>query len=75
MLTVNAFYNYTPMRLLDGTRGIIPAIDQQGRRLILDHQEIRTTTQTYTLDLNYGLTEGSRSRCPTCAGSTVTSMS
>ncbi len=58
LLTVNAFYNYTPMRLLGGTSGVIPAIDQQGRRLILDHhQETRTITQTYTLDLNYGLTE------------------
>lgn len=58
VLTVNAFYNYTPMRLLSGTSGIIPAADQATRRLILDHhQEIRTITQTYTLDLNYGVTD------------------
>lgn len=54
LLTVNGFYNYTPIRLLEGTNGIIPAINQQERRLILDHhQETRTITQTYTLDLNY----------------------
>jgi hypothetical protein len=58
LLTINGIYNYTPMRLLEGTSGIIPAIDQAGRRLILDHhQETRTITQTYTLDLNYGVTD------------------
>ncbi len=58
LLTVNGFYNYTPMRLLDGTSGVIPAVNQGGRRLILDHhRETRTINQTYTLDLNYGLTE------------------
>ena len=58
LLTVNGIYNYTPMRLLDNTSGVIPAIDQHDRRLILDeHQEIRTITQTYTLNLNYGVTD------------------
>lgn len=58
LLTVNTFYNYTPMRLLDGTNGVIAAVDQVGRRLILDHhQEVRTITQTATFDLNYGLTD------------------
>ena len=58
LLTVNAIYNYTPMRVLDGTNGIIPGIDQTSRQLILDHhQETRTITQIATLDLNYGLTE------------------
>jgi hypothetical protein len=59
LLTVNGFYNYTPqMTLLDGTNGVIPAVDQSRRRLILDHhREIRTITQTYTLDLNYGVTD------------------
>ncbi len=58
LLTINGIYNYTPMRLLEGTSGVIPAIDQAGRRLILDHhQETRTITQTFTLDLNYGVTE------------------
>ena len=28
LLTVNTIYNYTPMRLLDGTSGVIPAVDQ-----------------------------------------------
>ncbi len=58
LLTVNGMYNYTPMRLLEGTSGVIPAVDQSGRRLILDHhQETRTVTQTYTLNLNYGVTD------------------
>lgn len=58
LLTFNTIYNYTPMRLLDGTSGVIPAIDQTDRRLILDHhREIRTITQTVTFDLNYGITD------------------
>lgn len=58
VLTVNGMYNYTPMRLLSGTSGIIPAADQANQRLILDHhQETRTITQTYTLDMNYGITD------------------
>jgi len=59
LLTVNAFYNYTPQgTLLRGTNGIIPAIDVQGKQMILDHhREIRTITQMATLDLNYGLTD------------------
>lgn len=58
MLTINGIYNYAPMRLLSGTNGIIPAADQANQRLILDHhQETRTITQTYTLDMNYGVTD------------------
>lgn len=58
ILTVNAIYNYTPMRVLDGTSGVIPAIEQGSRQLILDHhRETRTITQQATLDLNYGLTD------------------
>lgn len=58
LLTFNTIYNYTPMRLLDGTNGVISAVDQSGRRLILDHhQEIRTITQTINFDLNYGITD------------------
>jgi hypothetical protein len=58
MLTINGIYNYTPMRLLSGTNGIIPAADQEEQRLILDHhKETRTITQTYTLDMNYGVTD------------------
>ena len=58
LLTVNAIYNYTPMRLLGGTDGVIPAVDQATRRMILGHhQETRTITQQSTLDLNYGLTD------------------
>lgn len=58
ILTVNGIYNYTPMRLLSGTSGVIPGIDTNQRQLILDHhQETRTITQMATLDLNYGITE------------------
>ncbi len=58
LLTFNTIYNYTPMRLLDGTSGVIPAIDQTGQRMILDHhREIRSITQTVTFDLNYGITD------------------
>jgi len=58
LLTFNTIYNYTPMRLLDGTNGVISAIDQEGRRLILDHhREVRTITQTMTFDMNYGITD------------------
>jgi hypothetical protein len=58
LLTVNAIYNYTPMRLLGGTDGVIPAVDQATRQMILGHhQETRTITQQATLDLNYGLSD------------------
>ena len=58
LLTVNAFYNYVPMRLPDGTTGVIPHVDQERRRMTLDeHKELSTITQTYTLDLNYGMTD------------------
>ncbi len=58
LLTVNAIYNYTPMRVLDGTNGVIAAVDQADRALILDHhKETRTITQQTTMDLNYGLTD------------------
>ncbi len=59
LLTVNAFYNYTPQgTLLSGTNGVIPAVDLDSRLLILDHhREIRTISQMYTLDLNYGVTD------------------
>ncbi len=58
VLTVNGIYNYTPMRVLEGTNGIIPAADQASQRLILDHhKETRTITQTYTMDMNYGVTD------------------
>jgi hypothetical protein len=58
LLTFNTIYNYTPMRLLDGTTAENPAIDQHDQRMILDHhREIRTITQTATFDLNYGITD------------------
>src|ERR1044071_5859502 len=59
LLTINGFYNYTPQgTLLPGTNGVIPAVDIDNRQLILNHhQEIRTISQMYTLDLNYGVTD------------------
>lgn len=59
LLTVNTFYTYTPQgTLLSGTNGVIPAVDLDNRQLILGHhQEIRTISQMYTLDLNYGVTD------------------
>jgi hypothetical protein len=58
LLTTNVFYTLTPMQLQDGTSGVIPAVNQDSRRLILDHhKEVRTITQTATLDLNYGVTD------------------
>ena len=46
LLTVNGIYNYTPMRLLGGTDGVIPAVDQASRQMILGHhKETRTITQ------------------------------
>ncbi len=59
LLTVNAFYSYTPQgTLLSGTNGVIPAVDLDNRQLILGHhKEVRTITQMYTLDLNYGVTD------------------
>ncbi len=59
LLTVNTFYTYTPQgTLLSGTNGVIPAVDLDNRQLILDHhQEVRTISQMYTLDLNYGVTD------------------
>ncbi|MGH7261235.1 MAG: transporter [Nitrospiraceae bacterium] len=58
LLTVNGIYNYTPMRVQNGISAIIPAVEPANRLMILDHhQEIQTITQTYTLNLNYGVTE------------------
>lgn len=58
LLTMNVYYGLTPQRLLSGTSGVIPAVDQDQRRLILDHhKEVRTITQTATMDLNYGVTD------------------
>ncbi len=58
LLTMNMFYSLTPMSLQKGSTGVIPAVDQDQRQLILNHhQETHTITQTATLDLNYGVTE------------------
>jgi hypothetical protein len=58
LLTMNVFYTLTPMSQQAGTSAVIPAVDQDRRRLILDHhREVRSLTQTATLDLNYGVTD------------------
>lgn len=59
MLTVNLSYNYLNQNeLVDGTNGIIPEIDTDRRRMILNHhKEISTINQAFTLDLNYGVTD------------------
>ncbi|MDE3225139.1 MAG: hypothetical protein KGN30_06970 [Nitrospirota bacterium] len=59
LITANLFYNFTPQgTLLSGTNGVIPSVDTDRRQLILgEHREIRTITQTATLDINYGLTD------------------
>jgi hypothetical protein len=58
LLTMNAIYNYTPMRVIPGTSGIIPGVLTPERQLILDHhQETRTITQSASVDFNYGITE------------------
>lgn len=58
-LIVNGIYTYVPQgTLLNGTTGIIPAVETDSRELILnDHKEQRTISQQVTLDLNYGLTD------------------
>jgi hypothetical protein len=58
LLTVNGIYSYTPMTLPSGSNGIIPEVDQARRRLVPNHHhELSTITQTYTLDMNYGVTD------------------
>jgi hypothetical protein len=58
MLTVNGIYSYTPMSLPTGSTGRIPEVNVQTKRLIPDeHDEVATITNTYTLDLNYGITD------------------
>jgi len=58
ILTVNGIYDYTPMRVIPGTTGIVPGADTTQKQLILaHHEEVRTITQTATIDLNYGITQ------------------
>jgi hypothetical protein len=59
MMTVNLFYNYVNQnQLVEGTSGVIPEIDTDGRLMVLDHhKETSTINQIYTLDLNYGVTD------------------
>jgi hypothetical protein len=56
-LSVGISYAYTITKLQSGTSGLITAVDQENRQLILnEHAEHRTITEITTLDVNYGLT-------------------
>ena len=60
LLTVNAIYNNTPMEAPPGGGGTIPFANQGDQTLTLANlnvNQIKTRTQTATLDMNYGLTE------------------
>ncbi len=60
LLTVNAIYNNTPMEAPPGGGGTIPFANQGAQTLTLANlnvNQIKTRTQTATLDMNYGLTE------------------
>ncbi len=60
LLTVNMIYNYTPSEAPSGEGGGIPFSSQGTRQLILANlnvNQIRTLVRTYTLDMNYGLTD------------------
>lgn len=58
LLTTNFIYSYTPMTLPSGSNGIIAEADQTTRRIIPNHhRELSTITNSYTLDLNYGITD------------------
>jgi hypothetical protein len=58
LLTVNGIYSYTPMTLPSGSSGIIAAAEPTTREIEPNHhRELSTITNSYTLDLNYGLTD------------------
>ena len=58
LLTTNFIYSYTPMTLPGGFTGIIAEADQIQRRIIPNHhRELSTVTNSYTLDMNYGITD------------------
>jgi hypothetical protein len=56
-LAVGLQYAYTISKLDPGTSGLVTAVDQENRQLILnEHFENRTITEITTLDISYGLT-------------------
>ena len=56
-LSIGLSYAYTITKLQPGTSGLITAVDQENRQLIMnEHAEHRTITELTTLDVNYGLT-------------------
>lgn len=60
LLTVNGIFNYTPSEAPAGEGGSIPFANQGNKQLILANlnvNQIRTLVRTYTLDMNYGLTD------------------
>jgi hypothetical protein len=58
LLSANFIYSYTPMTLPGGTSGVIAEADTTNRLIIPNHhRELSTITNSYTVDLNYGLTD------------------
>lgn len=58
-VTTNLIYsNINQGNLVDGTTGIIPAVDIDGRKIVLgEHRERSTRTQITTVDVNVGITD------------------
>jgi len=56
--SVDLRYAYASAGQSDGVSGRAAAVDQRRRRVILnEHREQRTISQSYSLDVNYGLTD------------------
>ena len=57
-VSVDLRYSYASSKLDDGVSGRVSAVEQEGRRIILnEHLEQRTISQFYVLDVSYGLTD------------------
>ncbi len=58
-VTANVIYqNINQGDLIDGTTGIIPAVEIDGREIVIgEHRERSTRTQITTVDLNVGMTD------------------
>lgn len=58
-ITANIIYtNINQGDLLEGTTGEIPAVEIDDRKIVLgEHREIKTRTQTTTIDVNVGITD------------------
>ena len=58
-VTTNIIYNNINQGdLVDGTTGVIPAVEVDDRKIVLgEHRELKTRTQTTTVDVNVGITD------------------